>query len=519
MFILDKIFGTESNTFIKKSKKEVSLIRDFEKKFDNFSPEDFINKTKEFKKRILEGESLDQLLPEAFGLVCSAIKKTTDMNPFDVQLVGGISLHKGNVSEMRTGEGKTLVAVMPAYLNALKGKVHVVTVNDYLARRDAVWMGQIYDYLGISVGVINGENKSYKYDSKHFEKDKERDEVGAFKIVYDFLREEIRPKVYQCDIVYGTNNEYAFDYLRDNIEYKKENIRQTERYFAIVDEVDSILIDEARSPLIISSPANIPKDYYIQFANLVKDFKKDTDYEVDEKQKAISLTKEGVLKFESRIKLENAFVEGGQKLIHSLQNALKATALFKKDKEYIVREGKIIIVDEFTGRLQPGRQWSDGLHQAIEAKENLQITEETRTYASITFQNYFRLYEKLAGMTGTAFSAKEEFFKVYKLPVIQIPTNKEIQRKDYTDVVYQTKKAKLNAIVQKIDELNKKSQPVLVGTTSISNNEELSNLLKKQKIKHRVLNAKNHEEEGEIIADAGSLGAVTIATNLASTLR
>ena len=516
MSLITFFTGTESDNFIKKHKKNLVSIHSHIEVVSLLSDSELKEKTGEFKKRISDGESLDSLLPEVFAVVSEVSKRTTGLTPFDVQFFGGIALHNGSISEMRTGEGKTLVAVMPAYLNALVGdSVHIVTVNDYLARRDAVWMGQIYSFLGMSVGVINGENASYLYDAGHTDKDKQRDEEGGYKIVYDFLSEIERKSAYECDIVYGTNNEFAFDYLRDNIAYSLEEVRQKKFHFAIVDEVDSILIDEARSPLIISSPSNIPASQYKQFADFANQLVLDEDYEIDEKSKSILLLPEGISKLEKVAKMENVFVEGGQGTIHRVQNALKAKSLFTKDKQYIVQNGNVVIVDEFTGRLQPGRQWSEGLHQAIEAKENVEIHQENRTYASITFQNFFRLYGRLAGMTGTAKSSEEEFYKVYAMPVISIPTNHSVKRIDHQDIIYQTKKAKLNAIVERIKELNKKGQPVLVGTASIDHNEELSNLLKKSKVPHEVLNAKNHEREGEIISAAGSRGSVTIATNLA----
>ena len=512
MSILDKIFGTESEREIKKLNPIIPLIREREEQeFSNPKEE-----TAKLKERFNKGESLDDLLPDAFALASQVSKRTTGLHPFDVQLMGGVAIHKGNIVEMRTGEGKTLVAVMPAYLNSLNGKsVHIVTVNDYLARRDAVWMGQIFAELGLTVGVINGENQSFIYDPGHKEVDEERDKHGSFKVVYDFLRECSRKESYACDIVYGTNNEFAFDYLRDNIEYSVDDLRQTNLGFAIVDEVDSILIDEARNPLIISSAVNIPASQYIEFAKFSNTFVEEEDYTKDDKHRSVSLTASGVAKLEKGLNVSNIYIEGGQKVLHYMVNALKAKSMFKKNQQYIVRDNKIVIVDEFTGRLQPGRQWSEGLHQAIEAKEGVPIQQETRTYASITFQNYFRMYGKLSGMTGTALSSQEEFFKVYKTPVIAVPTNNEVKRHDYVDLVYQTSEAKFTAVVGKIQELNKKGQPVLVGTASIDNNEYLAKKLKRKKIPHEVLNAKNHEREGEIIANAGKKGSVTIATNLA----
>ena len=516
MRLLDSVFGTDSERYCKKAQQTVVAVREHQQTFSNLSDEDLGSKTKDFKKALSGGASLEDVLPEAFAAVCEAARRTTGMNPFDVQIIGAMALHSGSIAEMRTGEGKTLVAVLPSCLNALTGDpVHVVTVNDYLARRDAVWMGQIFSLLGLTVGVVNSQNASYQYDPSHREQDAKRDEEGSYKVVYDFLREVSRKEAYRCDVVYGTNNEYVFDYLRDNIEYKPENIRRRGFCYAIVDEVDSILVDEARSPLIISSPANIPAAHYVQFAKFSETLEQDEDYTIDEKQRSVSLLPAGVAKFEQGLQVENVYVEGSQRAVHYLQNALKAKALYMKDRQYVIRGNAIVIVDEFTGRLQPGRQWSEGLHQAIEAKEGVQIQQESRTYASITYQNYFRMYEKLSGMTGTAKSSEEEFYKVYSMPVVSIPTDKPVQRVDHQDAIYQTYNAKLRAVVKKIQELHERGQPVLVGTASIEYNEILSKRLKRAKVPHEVLNAKNHEREGEIIAQAGKRGMVTIATNLA----
>ncbi len=516
MLLLDRIFGTESEKYVKRAEQMVQDVQAHRKHIAELSDEALQKKTEEFKTSLTSGKSLDDCMSEACAVVSEAAKRTTEMDPFNVQIIGSSVLHRGSIAEMRTGEGKTLVAVPAAYLNALTGKpVHIVTVNDYLARRDAVWMGQIFSLLGMSVGVINSQNQSFEYDPGHTEKDKERDTKGEYKVMYDFLRETTRQNAYRCDIVYGTNNEYVFDYLRDNIEYDSGNIRHRGFHFAIVDEVDSILIDEARSPLIISSAANIPASHYIQFAQFAETLQEKEDYTIDEKHRGVSLTQSGIQKFETALKVQNAFVEGGQRTVHYLQNALKAKSLFKKDKQYVVQDNKIVIVDEFTGRLQHGRQWSEGLHQAIEAKEGVAIQQETRTYASITYQNYFRMYDKLAGMTGTAASSAEEFLKVYKMEVVSIPTNKPSHRIDHPDIIYQTQAAKLRATVKKIKELHEKGQPVLVGTASIEHNEALSKRLKKAKVPHEILNAKNHEREGEIIAQAGKKGMVTVATNLA----
>ena len=516
MAFLSTLFGNESTRHVSRARNTVREIRGHHARLSACTDAELRGKTEEFRSSVAAGKPLDLILPEAFAVVGIAAERTTGMSPFDVQYIGASALHSGMIAEMRTGEGKTLVAVPAAYLNALTGDpVHIVTVNDYLARRDAVWMGQIFSMLGMTVGVINGQNQSYRYDPGHTEKDAERDAVGGYKVVYDFLREVTRRDAYRCDIVYGTNNEFAFDYLRDNIEYSPDNIRQRGFRFAVVDEVDSILIDEARSPLIISAPANIPASHYVQFSRFAETMEEETDYTLDEKQRAVALTASGIEKFEKAMQTDNAFVDGGQRSIHYLQNALKAKSLFKKDKQYVVRDDTIIIVDEFTGRLQPGRQWSEGLHQAIEAKEGVKVQQENRTYASITYQNYFRMYGKLAGMSGTALSSEEEFFKVYKMPVVSIPTNRPSQRTDRPDVIYQTRDAKMRAVVGKIGELHEKGQPVLVGTASIEHNEELSKHLRRASVPHEVLNAKNHEREGEIIASAGAKGSVTIATNLA----
>lgn len=526
MSILDQVFGSPTSKFLNNTKKIVDKINSLEPDFKKLKNEDFPLKTKEFKDRVKQGESLDDILPEAFALVREAAFRNINERHYDVQLLGGIAMHKGSIVEMKTGEGKTLVATLPAYLNALTEKgVHIITVNDYLARRDAVLMGQIYNFLGLSIGVINGNNISYLYDSNQKEKteantgenelDKKRDELGEFKIVYEFLKSSSRKEAYQADIVYGTNNEYGFDYLRDNLASRKEDLVQREHNFAIVDEVDSILIDEARTPLIISSQAGDSEDFYIKFSKIALQLKKDVDYSVDEKMRAISLTDAGINRAEDLLGISNIYTEKGIKYVHHLETAIKAQAIFERDRDYVVQEGKIIIVDPFTGRLQPGRRWSEGIHQAIEAKERVKIEKETRSAGSITFQNYFRFYKKLSGMTGTGLTSAEEFLKVYGLDVIVIPTHRKTQRKDHSDLIFQTEKGKWQAIAQKVKELNEKGQPVLIGTISIEKNELLSAYLKESGIKHIVLNAKNHEQEGEIIAQAGKFKAVTIATNMA----
>lgn len=515
MSIFGKLFGDESSKALKEVEPLVTKINALESVISPLSDEALKAKTIEFKKRLGAGESLDDLLPEAFAVVREASKRCRGERHFDVQIMGGIILHKGSIAEMRTGEGKTLVATLPAYLNSLTGLgVHIVTVNDYLSRRDAVWMGEVYDFLGVSVGVIN-HDESFVYDSTHKELDEKRDEVGSFKVVNEFLRPVTRREAYRADITYGTNNEYGFDYLRDNIEYSESSLRQREPNYAIVDEIDSILIDEARTPLIISAPTTDSDELYTKFADISTKLEKGEHYTVDEKFKTIALTDSGITKAEDLLGVENIYTEKGIKYVHHLETAVRATALFHKDKDYVVKEGEIVIVDEFTGRLQPGRRWSEGLHQAIEAKEHVAIQKESKTFASITFQNYFRLYKKLAGMTGTAMTSSEEFYKVYGLNVISIPTNKSVARADYNDLIFQTENGKFKAIAREIKKRHLEGQPVLVGTVSIEKNEMLSEYLKAEGIPHEILNAKNHGREGEIIAQAGRPKAVTIATNMA----
>lgn len=517
---LGKLFGDQNTKDLKPFLALVPKINAFEGAFSALSDADLRAKTAEFKGRLAD-ETLDDILPEAFAAVREAAKRTLNQRHFDVQMVGGAILHKSGIAEMRTGEGKTLVATLPAYLNALSGHgVHIVTVNDYLSRRDAAWMGQIYDFLGLSVSVINHE-ASYRYDASHKaeaqggSEDTARDTTGSFKVAYDFLKPCTRKEAYAADITYGTNQEFGFDYLRDNLEYTPDSLRQREWNYAIVDEVDSILIDEARTPLIISSATSESEDLYKLFAKLAVGFVRDEDFKVDEKRKAISLTDAGITKAEKALGIDNIYTDRGVKYVHHLETAVRAKALFYKDKEYVVKNNEIIIVDEFTGRLQPGRRWSEGLHQAIEAKEGVSIQKETRTFASITYQNFFRLYKKLSGMTGTALTSREEFFKVYGLNTIAVPTNKPVARLDKNDQIFQTEVGKLKAISRKVKELNQKGQPVLIGTVSIEKNEELSEHLRREGVKHEILNAKNHEREGEIIAQAGRYGAVTIATNMA----
>ncbi len=516
MSLYSDIFGNTSSRFIKNTKEIIAKINALEADISKLADEDFPKKTQEFKARLVKGDSLDDILPEAFALVREAEKRTLNIRLYDVQLVGGIALHSGRIAEMKTGEGKTNVATLPLYLNALSGEgTHLITVNDYLARRDAVLMGQVYNFLGLTVGVINSQNVSYLYDPKHSEEDKERDTVGEFKIVYDFLKPCGRKEAYDADITYGTNHEYGFDYLRDNLATSIDNLVQRGHNFAIVDEVDSILIDEARTPLIISSASSDSEDFYVKFYQIAKQLKRDVDYEVDEKLKAISLTDVGISKAEALLGVENIYTEKGIKYVHHLETAVKAQAIFECDRDYVVKEGEVIIVDPFTGRLQPGRRWSEGIHQAIEAKEGVKIERETRSSGSITFQNYFRFYKKLSGMTGTAETSAEEFLKVYGLDVMVIPTNQPVVRIDHRDLIFQTEKGKFQAIAKKVKELNAKGQPVLIGTISIEKNELLSVYLKQEGVAHVILNAKNHEREGEIIAQAGRRGAVTIATNMA----
>jgi preprotein translocase subunit SecA len=526
MSILDKIFGSESEKKVKSLEPIVKEINAFEAQIGALSDQDLAAKTAEFKTRLEKGETLNNILPEAFASVREAAKRTLGQRHFDVQLIGGMSLHKGGIAEMRTGEGKTLVATLPAYLNALSGKgVHVVTVNDYLSQRDAVWMGQVYSKLGMKVGVISHES-SFLYDESYVaeaenqnlniqNEDKERDEKGSFKVIHEFLRPVSRIEAYEADITYGANSEFGFDYLRDNLEYESVKIRQKEHNFAIIDEVDSILIDEARTPLIISAPAADSDAMYKKFSGVAAKLQPETHYTVDEKMRAVFITDEGIGKAEEILGIENIYAEGGVKLVHHLETALKAKALYNNDKEYVVRQGEVIIVDPFTGRMQPGRRWSEGLHQAIEAKEGVDVQKESRTYASITYQNYFRMYSKLSGMTGTAQTSKEEFYKVYGLDTVVVPPNKASVRADRDDLVFQSEKGKWQAIARKVKDLQKKGQPVLIGTISIENNELLGEYLKKEGVVHEILNAKNHEREAEIIAQAGQKNKVTIATNMA----
>ncbi len=519
MSIVARLFGDANARFIKSLKPVVEKINSLEKEIEKLDSEELKLQTEKLKKRLKAGETLDDILPTAFALVREAAKRTLRQRHFDVQLVGGIVLHQGKIAEMKTGEGKTLTATLPLYLNALEEKgCHLVTVNDYLSRRDTVWMGQIYYALGLSVGCLNHE-QSFLYDPEYKKetesKDKVRDELGGFKVVEDFLRPCSRKEAYAADITYGTNNEFGFDYLRDNMVYASSEIAQGGYNFAIVDEVDSILIDEARTPLIISSPDIEGSKWYVEFAKIIPRLKKEIDFEVDEKMKAVTLTEQGIDKIEKILNAGNIYDERGIKYLHHLEQALKAEILFQRDKDYVVRNGEVIIVDAFTGRLMPGRRWSGGLHQAIEAKEGVAIQPESITMASITFQNYFRMYKKLAGMTGTAETSAEEFDKVYNLEVVVIPTNKPMIRNDWPDKIFKTEEAKFRAVAEEVQKRHQTGQPILIGTTSINKNEYLSAILSRQGIPHQVLNAKNHEKEGEIIAQAGAPGAVTVATNMA----
>ena len=515
MSLLGKIFGDGDLSRYKKIVEEINLL---ENEVEKLSPEGLKGEIFELKKKIADGTSLDEVLPRSFALTREASKRTLKQRHFDVQLMGGMTLHEGKIAEMRTGEGKTLAATLPATLNALSGKgVHVITVNDYLAKRDTVWMGQIYDALGLKVACLV-HDASYIYDPSFLgeeKSDEERDALGSFKVEEKFLRPVSRKEAYESDIVYGTNHEFGFDYLRDNLILRTGDRAQRGHYHAIIDEIDSILIDEARTPLIIAGPDEESSEYYKVFAKIVLNLEPETDYSVDEKMRTVSINESGIEKVEKLAGVGNIYAPENSRLVHFLQESLKAKALFKKDKDYIVKNGEVIIVDEFTGRMLLGRRYSGGLHQAIEAKEGVNVRKEDRTYAQITIQNYFRLYEKISGMTGTAQTSAEEFHKVYKLDVITVPTNKKMVREDLPDNIYKTKKAKYEAVVKEIKEQTSKGRPVLVGTTSIENNEIISSYLSKAGIAHEVLNAKNHEREGAIIAQAGKSGAVTVATNMA----
>jgi len=506
--VLKKILGDPQAKTVKRLKKRVKAINALEDKYKKMSDEKLQQQTEVLKKR-LKKESLDAILPDAFAVVREAADRVLGMRHFDVQLIGGMVLHEGNVAEMKTGEGKTLVATAPVYLNALTGKgVHVVTVNDYLAQRDAGWMGQVYHFLGLSVGVIIAD-QSFIYDPSFTSENHDDERLKH-------LKPCTRQEAYAADVTYGTNNEFGFDYLRDNMVREVDQLRQRDLHFAIVDEVDSILIDEARTPLIISAPSVTSGSAYVQFAKVVRQLKRDKDYEVDEKRKTVILTDEGVEKVQKILGIESLYATQNIRTIYHLEQALRAQALFKRDKDYVVtNDGQIVIVDEFTGRLLPGRRYNEGLHQAIEAKEGVEVQQESMTLATISFQNYFRLYEKLAGMTGTAMTEAEEFHQIYKLDVVEIPPNRPVIREDRSDRIYKTEAGKFKAIVQEVKMLHTKGQPVLIGTVSIEKNELLSKMLTKEGIPHQLLNAKNNEREAAIIAKAGEKGAVTLATNIA----
>lgn len=485
--VLKKIFGSQNERTLKKLMPVVGEINDFEPEMQKLSDEQLRGKTAEFRQRLENGQELDDLLPEAFAVAREGSVRALGMRPFDVQLIGGMVLHQGKIAEMKTGEGKTLVATMPIYLNALRGKgVHLVTVNDYLAKRDSEWMGRLYKFLGLSVDcIVHG------------------------------LDDNERQKAYGADITYGTNNEFGFDYLRDNMKFRKEDLVQRDLHYAIVDEVDSILIDEARTPLIISGPAEKSTELYYRVNRIIPPLREEEHFTKEEKTRTVSLTEEGVERVERLLGVENLYDPANMTINHHVQQALKAHVLFKRDVDYIVKDGEVVIVDEFTGRLMPGRRYSEGLHQALEAKEGVKVENENQTLASITFQNYFRMYGKLAGMTGTAETEAPEFAKIYKLDVVVVPTHMKMIRKDHPDCIYRTESEKFKAVAREIKELYEIKRPVLVGTISITKSEKLSEMLKRTGVPHQVLNAKQHEKEAEIVAQAGQPGSVTISTNMA----
>ncbi len=485
--IVKKIFGTKNDRELKRLSILLKEVNSFEETMTALSDEELKAKTPYFREKLKSGLTLDDILAEAFAVAREASRRVLGMRPFDVQIIGGIALHEGKIAEMKTGEGKTLAATLPLYLNALEGKgCHVVTVNDYLANRDAQWMGPIYKFLGLTVGaIIHG------------------------------LDDQERREAYHCDITYGTNNEFGFDYLRDNMKFTLDDYVQREFNYAIVDEVDSILIDEARTPLIISGPSEESTDKYYKINQIIPRLKKENDYSIDEKSRTVVMTEEGVAHVEKLLNVQNLYEPRNIEILHHVNQALRAHTIFKRDVDYLVKDGQVVIVDEFTGRVMPGRRYSDGLHQALEAKEDVKIERENQTLASITFQNYFRMYQKLAGMTGTADTEAEEFKKIYNLEVLVIPTNMPMIRDDRNDLIYKTEKEKINAVIQEVKELNKQKRPVLIGTISIEKSEMLSKDLLRAGVKHRVLNAKNHEKEAEIVAQAGQSGMVTISTNMA----
>ncbi|MCH2315222.1 MAG: preprotein translocase subunit SecA [SAR202 cluster bacterium] len=502
---ITKMFGSSDEKVIKKMQPDVDEVNELEPEFQRLSDDELRAVTIEFKRRITEGEDLDDLLPEAFAATREAAMRALGQRHYDVQLMGGMVLHEGKIAEMRTGEGKTLVSTLAAYLNSLAGEgVHLVTVNDYLARRDAHWMGEVFERLGVSVATLQHDSAEF-YDLSH-----DSGERG-----FEHMRPCTRADAYAADITYGTNNEFGFDYLRDNMSSAVEGRVQRPLAYAIVDEVDNILIDEARTPLIISGPADMSAREYQRFSRVVPSLDMDVDYTIDEKHKSVALTNDGITKLEQLLNITNLYGQDNFGVVHQLENALKAQTLFIRDKEYVVQEGQVIIVDEFTGRMMEGRRFSDGLHQALEAKESVKIQAESITYATITLQNYFRLYKKLSGMTGTAETEAEEFFKIYKQEVVVVPTNQPMVRDDQSDLVYRDQKAKYNAVVEEIEERHKQGQPVLVGTTDIDLSEMLSEMLKRRGVPHDVLNAKQHDREASIVAQAGKPGAVTVATNMA----
>jgi preprotein translocase subunit SecA len=516
MSIIDKIFGDPNEKVIKTLRPTVEKINSLEDKFKVMSDEELKAQTGELKNRLgseASKEKLNEILPEAFAVVREAAKRVLGQRHYDVQLMGGMVLHRGQIAEMRTGEGKTLVATLPAYLNALTGRgVHVITVNDYLAKRDAEWMGRVHNFLGLTVGCITHE-QAFKFsldqnDSVNAENSTDKEPESALKLVP-------RKEAYACDILYGTNNEYGFDYLRDNMAPNLESMAQRGLNYAIVDEVDSILIDEARTPLIISAPAEESTDKYYKFAQLVERLTENEDYNVDEKMRAATLSEAGIARMEKLLGVENIYVANGMSDVHHIEQALKARVLFKCDRDYVIKDGEVIIVDEFTGRLMHGRRYSEGLHQAIEAKEKVEIQRESQTLATVTFQNYFRMYTKLSGMTGTAVTEAEEFSKIYNLETVVVPTNRPMARKDLNDLIYATEMGKFKAVVQEVKRRHATGQPVLVGTISIEKNELLGEMLEREGVIPQILNAKHHEKEAQIIARAGEFGGVTIATNMA----
>ncbi len=508
MSIFSKLFPSGNEKVIKEMDPIIEQINKLEPDFVGLSDEELKAKTKEFKSKLAKGATLDDLLVPAFAAAREAAKRVLGQRHYDVQLIGGIVLHRGEIAEMKTGEGKTLVATLPLYLNALEGKgAHLITVNDYLARVGAGWMAPVYHALGLSTGVIV-HDAAFIYDPTYIDEEQFDERLQNFRRIP-------RREAYHCDITYGTNNEFGFDYLRDNMVYSLDQTVQRTLHYSIVDEIDSILIDEARTPLIISAPAEESGDKYAKFASLIGQLNEETDYNIDEKMKASTLTEAGINKMEKLLGMGNIYVEGGVKEVHHLEQALKARVLFKRDKDYVVKDGEIVIVDEFTGRMMPGRRYSEGLHQAIEAKEGVKVQKESQTMATITFQNLFRMYKKLSGMTGTAETEAEEFYKIYGLETIIIPTNKPNVRKDLNDLIYRTEDDKFNAVIREVKERNKSGQPILIGTISIEKNEKLTEMMALEGLHPQMLNAKNHLKEAQIIAQAGKRGSITLATNMA----